>query len=172
MEIKGTNNIQFGAQLVKRVKIDGKGGYNFIKFNTGTKNDVKTLSDIKTLWGGENLSAGIAEEAEILGKEANIYGLTLQTDNFRNADSSKVLGLVSTGKIVKGKETEIFKIGTNPEYAYEQKRQKRSIKHIASIMLENIRKLSGNSKLIVNNAELQDMKFLNKAGITPETKRF
>ena len=171
MQIQSTDNLQFGAGLVRRVNLNGK-KVNFVKFNTGSKNDVKALAEIKTLWGGKNLSAGIAEEAEILGKDAQIYGLTLQSNNFRNVDSSKVLGLISTDKITKGKETEVFKIGTNPKYAYEQKRSKRSIKHIASTMLENIKNLNGNSKLVVNNAEPQEMKFLNKVGIEPETKRF
>ena len=83
-----------------------------------------------------------------------------------------LLTLKFVDKITKGKETEVFKIGTNPKYAYEQKRSKRSIKHIASTMLENIKNLNGNSKLVVNNAEPQEMKFLNKVGIEPETKRF
>ena len=160
MQIQSTDNLQFGAGLVRRVNLNGK-KVNFVKFNTGSKNDVKALAEIKTLWGGKNLSA-----------DAQIYGLTLQSNNFRNVDSSKVLGLISTDKITKGKETEVFKIGTNPKYAYEQKRSKRSIKHIASTMLENIKNLNGNSKLVVNNAEPQEMKFLNKVGIEPETKRF
>ena len=165
MEIKGTNNLQFGAHLVKRVKINGKSRYNFIKFNTGSKSDVKALANVKTLWGGKNLSAGIAEEAEILGKEAQIYGLTLQSDNFVKVDSSKILGLISTDKIIKGKETEVFKIGTNPEYAYEQKRSKRTLKHIALTMLENIKKLNGNSNIIANAVAPKEMRFCNKAGI-------
>ena len=172
MEIQSTDNMQFRANLVKRAKINGKSGYSFIKFNTGAKNDVKTLEEIKALWGGKNLSSAIAEEAQILGKDSQIYGLTSQKNNFRRVDSSKVLGLVSTDEIKKGKATEIFKIGTNPKYAYEQKHTKRSIKHIATTILESIKKLNNNSKLIVNNAEPQEMKFLNKIGIIPATKRF
>ncbi len=165
MEINKTNDVQFGARLVQRVKINGKDGYNFIKFNTNSKNDVKALNEVKKLWGGKNLSAGIAEEAEILGKDAQIYGLTLQRDKFIKVDSPKVLGLVSTDKITAGKETEIFKIGTNPKYAYEQKRSKRTIKHIASAMLECIKNLNGGAKLFVSSVEPQEMKFINKVGI-------
>lgn len=159
-----TNNVQFGAGLIRRVNIGGKKA-SFIKFNTGAKSDVKAIEDIKNLWGGKNLSGAIAEEAEILGKNAQIYGLTLQDKNFRNVDSSKVLGLVTTGDIVKGQETELFKIGTNPKYAYEQKRSRRSIKHIALTMLDNIKKMNGNSGLFVNRAEPQEVKFLEKSGV-------
>ena len=159
-----TNNVQFEAGLIRRVNIGGRKA-SFIKFNTGSKRDVKALEGIETLWGGKNLSGGIAEEARILGKDAEIYGLTLQDKDFRKVDSSKVLGLVTTGDIVKGQETELFKIGTNPKYAYEQKRSRRSIKHIALTMLDNIKKMNGNSGLFVNSAEPQEVTFLDKAGI-------
>ena len=59
----------------------------------------------------------------------------------------------------------MFKIGTNPQYAYEQKRTKRSIKHIALTMLECLRKMNGNSKFVVTNPEPQEIKFLSKVGI-------
>lgn len=165
MEIQRTNNINFCASLIQRVKINGKSGYNFIKFNTGSQKDVKALEGVEKLWGGKNLSGGIAEEARILGKDSQIYGLTTQQNNFRNIDSSKVLGLVTTGEVTKGKATELFKIGTNPQYAYEQKRAKRSIKHIAFTMLECLRKMNGNSKFVVTNPEPQEVKFLSKVGI-------
>ena len=89
----------------------------------------------------------------------------MQDKDFRNVDSSKVLSLVTTGDIVKGQETELFKIGTNPKYAYEQKRSRRSIKHIALTMLDNIKKMNGNSGLFVNSAEPQEVKFLEKSGV-------
>lgn len=174
MQLQKTNGIQFRASLVRPVKLIGKNGKsynaNFIKFNTGSAKDVKSLEAIKVLWGGKNLSAGIAEEAKILGKEAQIYGLTLQSQGFKNIDSSQVLGLVSTDNIQKGKDTEIFKIGTNPKYAYEQKKSKRTIRHIARNMLESIKRLNGNKALLVNNPEQGDMKFLKKMEIEPGLK--
>lgn len=53
--------------------------------------------------------------------KSNIYALTTQTDNFEKLDATKVLGIMSADKVnPKTKLAEIFKIGTNPKYAYEQ----------------------------------------------------
>lgn len=174
MQIQQTNNLGFRASLIRSVKLNGNKGkqYNasFIKFNTGSKNDVKALAQVRDLWQGRNMSAGIAEEADILGKDAQIYGLTLQSEGFRNVDSSKILGLVSTDRIAKDNGTEIFKIGTNPKYAYAQKYSRRSIKHIAKTMLENIKKLNGGKALCVSGVNENEMKILDKLGISYSQK--
>ena len=77
--------------------------------------------------------------------------------------------MITTGEVTKGQATELFKIGTNPKFAYEQKRTKRSIKHIATTMLECLKILNGNSKFVVENAEPQEIKFLSKVGINPSS---
>ncbi len=169
MQIQKTNDVSFGASVVRHIKLTGKNGKqfkaNFIKFNTRRAKDVKALENIRTLWGGRNLSAGISEEAKILGKDSYIYGLTLQNNNFCDVDGSKVLGLVSTSKVVRGNDTEIFKIGTNPKYAYEQKHSRRSIKNIAKLMLDAIKDLNGNKSLFASNVEENEKRFVEKVGI-------
>ena len=87
MEIQRTNNIQFGARYMGPAKVKSKVGtkwkdleVSFIKFETVKQEDRKVLSNICRLWNRKNLSAGIAEEANILGSNAQIYALSKQKD--------------------------------------------------------------------------------------------
>ena len=180
MQVQSTNNIQFGAKLISPATIKVKAGkrwkdaqVNFIKFDTSKPRDTYFLEGVEALWGGRNLSSGITEEAHILGGNAQIYGLTTQNSNFDVVDAHKVLGLLSTDKITKGKpEVEIFKIGTKPQYAYAQNKRKREIKHIAKSMYEAFKNLAAKSKSepVVSYAEPEDLKFLAKVGIEPKSK--
>ena len=74
---------------------------NFIKFETAKEDDRRTLDQVSRLWGGKNLSSAIADEANILGGNAHIYGVTTQESNFDHVDPSQVLGFVSTDKFTK-----------------------------------------------------------------------
>lgn len=177
MEVR--NNVSFGARYIGPAKIKIKNGKNwkdvdlsFIKLNTASRKDAKALSDIATVWGEQNLSSGINEEVRILGRKAQVYAVTAQKSGFENVIPQSVLGLMSTDKIGKMNDAvEIFKIGTAPQFAYEQNGRSRDIKHIARGMVEAFRNfVNGRNKgeVIVNYAEPQELKFLNKVGLEPK----
>ena len=121
MEIQRTNNLQFGARFISPAKIKYKApngkwekmDVSFIKFDTYKKSDVSLVENISQLWNNKNLSGAIAEEANILGRKSQIYALTSQLKDFEQINPRQVLGLMTTGKIKKGEDVEIFKIGTN-----------------------------------------------------------
>lgn len=176
MQIYSNNNVQFGARYVAPTSVKLKDAkkwkdvsVNFIKFETAKEDDRRTLDQVSRLWGGKNLSSAIADEANILGGNAHIYGVTTQESNFDHVDPSKVLGFVSTDKFTKkAGEIPIFKIGTNPKFAYEQNKRKRSIKHIATSMIEALKLTTykkANTKIVTQYAEPQEVKFLNKTGV-------
>lgn len=177
MEVRSVDRTQFGAKLISPAKVKYKAGkywkdldVNFIKFETNKVADRSKLDAVSYLWDGKNLSSSIAEEANILGGSSNVYGLTLQKTNFENILPDHILGLMTTSKVKKGQaeDIEIFKIGTNPKFAYEQQRRSRDIKHIAATLLASLRALAGGKKspkLYVHYADSQEMKFLNKVGI-------
>ncbi len=183
MEIQRTNNIQFGARYMGPAKVKSKVGtkwkdleVSFIKFETVKQEDRKVLNNICRLWNRKNLSAGIAEEANILGSNAQIYALSKQKDFSGSVDPNQILGLMSTDKIQRGKDTvQIYKIGTTPEYAYAQKRRSRDIKHIASSLVDSFRAIAkkhGNKEVVVNYADQEDLKFLSKVGLELKNKNF
>lgn len=184
MEIQKSNNLQFGARYINPAVIKAKIGsrwkdaeVSFIKFDTDKRADIRALEGVEALWNGKNLSGGIAEEARVLGGDTHIYGLTTQTEQFDTVNPKQILGLISTGKIKKGEDTvEIFKIGTNPEYAYAQKRRSRDIKHIAKTLIESFKSYASKkakSRPIVSFAESEDeVKFLSKVGLEPESKDY
>lgn len=138
MNIQPTNNLHFGGKLIAPTVVKQKVNkkwkdmpVNFVKFHAGDKFDRLSINFLSYLWnGGKNLSGAIAEEVSILKGKSNIYALTTQTDNFEKLDATKVLGIMSADKVnPKTKLAEIFKIGTNPKYAYEQNKKHRDIKH-------------------------------------------
>lgn len=180
MQVNSVDNTHFGAKLISPAKIKYKAGkywkdfdVSFIKFETNKVEDRTKLDAVNYLWGGKNLSASIAEEANILGGKSNVYGLTLQQSNFEHVLPDHILGLVTTSKVRKGdSDIEIFKIGTNPKYAYEQNRRTRDIKHIAVAMLDALRDYTGRKdapRLYVHYADPKEMKFLTRVGVETQT---
>lgn len=176
MQIQSNYNVQFGARYIAPTTIKLKDGkrwkntsVNFIKFETQKVDDRKALDEISNLWGDKNLSGAFADEANILGGQSYIYGVTAQKAGVDHVDPRKVIGLVSTDKFNrKSKEISIFKISTKPQFAYEQNKRKRSIKHIATSMVEALKlatSKSANTKIVTQHAEPNDVKFLNKVGI-------
>ncbi len=176
MQVYSNNNVQFGAKYVAPAHVKFKdakkwkdASVNFIKFETTKVSDRTALDQISRLWGGKNLSGAIADEANILGGKAHVYGVTTQEANFDHVDPRKILGLVSTDKITKNSsEINVFKIGTNPKFAYEQNKRNRSIRHIAKSMIEALKLTTyknTNPKIVTQYAEPQEVKFLNKAGV-------
>ncbi len=178
MNIQPTNNVQFGGKLIAPTVVKQKVNkrwkdmpVNFVKFNTGDKFDRLSINFLSLLWkGGKNLSGAIAEEASILKGDSNIYAITTQTDNFEKLDATKVLGIMSADKVnPKTKLAEIFKIGTNPQYAYEQNKKHRDIKHIATAMIDSFTQLiSKKGKPFVSHVENGEEKFLEKVNLKPE----
>ncbi len=177
MEVR--NNVSFGANYISPAKIRIKNGkkwkdveLSFIKFNTSNKTDLETIRTVAKIWGRQNLSAGIQEEAEILGKGAQIYAVTAQRTGFEHAVAHSIMGLMSTDKIGKAKETvQIFKIGTAPQFAYEQNGRSRELKHIARGMIDAFRdfvKSKNKGDVVVSYADSEDIKFLNKVGLRPK----
>lgn len=172
---------QFGAYYVSSSKIKGKirgrwhdVNVNLVKFETNLHSDLRNIEAVSYLWGGKNLSKSIANEALTQGGGAHIYGLTYQTDSFDKIDPSKIIGLMSTQNFCKGaKETEIFKIGTNPKYAYEQNRKVRDVKHIAKAMIEAFSEYAdrfGVKPVVSFIDSPNEAKFLNKVGLVPKTE--
>ena len=183
MEIQRTNNLQFGARFISPAKIKYKApngkwekmDVSFIKFDTYKKSDVSLVENISQLWNNKNLSGAIAEEANILGPKSQIYALTSQLKDFEQINPRQVLGLMTTGKIKKGEDVEIFKIGTNPLFAYEQNHRDRTFKHIAKSMIESFKNLVGlkskGSETFVQYADSpQEIKFLSRVGLEPRDK--
>lgn len=178
MNIQPTNNLHFEGKLIAPIVVKQKVNkkwkdmpVNFVKFNTGDKFDRLSINFLSYLWnGGKNLSGAIAEEVSILKGKSNIYALTTQTDNFEKLDATKVLGIMSADKVnPKTKLAEIFKIGTNPKYAYEQNKKHRDIKHIASAMIDSFTQMiSKNGKPFVSHVENGEEKFLEKVNLKPE----
>lgn len=176
MQIKQTNSQNFGARFISPATIkikNDKGKWvddtvSFIKLNTGRKADVKAIEDVKYHWDGQNLSGGVAEEVKILGNKAEVFALTTQTDNFERVNPKDILGVMSTDKIYKAKgDVEIFKIGSDPAFAYEQNHRHRSIRHVAKSMLQEFVKLLNKNKDIDNvvvHSDFNDRKFLNRVG--------
>lgn len=176
MQVQNTNNVQFGARYVCPATIKVKTGgrrwkdaqVNFIKFSTSKPQDVSFLEGVEELWGNKNLSSGIVDEVHIFGGKAQIYGITTQTSGFDTVDAKKVLGLISTDKISKGEaEVGVYKIGTNPKYAYAQNKKKRDVKHIATAMYESVKRLANKagSSLVAKGVESEDAQFLSKLGL-------
>lgn len=99
MQIQKTNNVQFGAKYISPATIKVKAGkrwkdtqVSFIKFDTSKQRDISFLEGVEALWGGKNLSAGIVDEAHILGGKTNVYGVTTQTSDFDVVRCKKSFG--------------------------------------------------------------------------------
>lgn len=153
MQTANISNQNFGASLSSKVKIkhlqNGQWrnkSVSFVKFDTYKTKDRTAIKEVSELWGGDNFSASIAEEADILGKASHVYGITLQDKNFGNIDSQKVLGLLTTDKIDKTTEAvEVYRIGVIPEFSHSYKNRK--VKHIGTALVEGLRKtLNKNSE--------------------------
>lgn len=172
------NKISFGAIPVSKTHIPVKKAakwaaqeVSFVRFNPKLANDMDTLKGVKSLWKGENLSAAIAEEAEIV--KSPVYALVSQNENLKKILPENVLGLFTTDKIDKLTDTvEIYKLGVNPEFAYAQKRRSREIKHVASTMIREFVKFLDkkfNVKSVVIGSEDDSVRFYQRMGI-PERK--
>lgn len=185
MQVQKTTNQNFGARFISPANIKYKSpngrwekiGVSFIKFEPNKKEDVKILNEIRDIWAGKNLSSAIVDEAEILRGKAHIYGLTSQDKNFENINPRQILGLMTTDKIKKNENIEVFKIGTNPLFAYEQNHKDRTFKHIAKSMVETLKSFVGsnskNSEVFSRYAESEsEAKFLKRIGLEPREKNF
>lgn len=177
MEVQRTASPQFGSRFIARATVQQKINrrwedmpVNLVKFDAGNKMDRLTINFLSLLWnGGKNLSGTIAEEAGILRRKSQIYALTTQKDDFKHLDINKILGIMSTDKVdPKTKTAEIFKIGTDPQYAYEQNKRNRDIRHIAKAMVDSFSKKV--AKPFVSYAEPQEVKFLEKVNLSPKSK--
>lgn len=176
MQIQQNNNVNFGARFINPATIkvkNGKGKWvnesvSFIKFDTSKKADVAALEALERLWGGKNLSGGVADEARILGGNAQIYALTNQVMDFETVRPKDILGIMSTDKTYRAKgDVEIYKIGSNPDFAYEQNRRHRSVKHVAKNMVQEFVKLLSKKdavKNVVVHSDFTDRKFLDRVG--------
>ena len=170
--INSTQN--FGASLISKVpvkhKLKGKWqdkSVSFIKFDTNKRRDREALKEVSRLWNGDNFSASIAEEADILHKDSHVYGITLQDSAHSFVDSNKVLGLITTDKIEKGtKEVEIYRMGVIPEFAHGQKR---NVKHVGTALLQGLQKLlnknsdNGSMKISLDPDRTNTKKFFANA---------
>lgn len=176
MQVQQTTSQNFGARLIRpatiRIKND-KGKWindtaNFIKFDTTKKADVEALERLAYHWDDANLSAGVAEEARILRGKSEVYALTNQKYDFKNINPKDILGVMTTDKTKNAKgNVEVFKIGTDPTFAYEQNRRSRSVKHIARAMVNEFVRLVNKNKqvdAIVVHSEPGEEKFLSKVG--------
>ena len=150
MNIQPTNNLHFGGKLIAPTVVKQKVNkkwkdmpVNFVKFHAGDKFDRLSINFLSYLWnGGKNLSGAIAEEVSILKGKSNIYALTTQTDNFEKLDATKV---------------------------YEQNKEHRDIKHIASAMIDSFTQMiSKKGKPFVSHVENGEEKFLEKVNLKPE----
>lgn len=176
MQVQQTTSPNFGARLIRpsMVKIkndDGKwinSTVNFIKFDTTKKADVSALERLAYHWKNANLSGSVAEEARILRGDAEIYALTNQTSDYKHINTKDILGVMTTDKTKTAKgDVEIFKIGTDPIFAYEQHGRRRPVKHIATAMVnEFVRLVKRNKQVdsIVVHSEPKEEKFLSKVG--------
>ena len=179
MQLQPTSNTQFGARFISSPSVmtkleNGKwmqDKVNFVKLNTSSHSDLKTLKDVITLWGGQNLSKAISEEAHILGKESNVYALTTQVGHFKKLNPKDVLGLITTGDVkTKESSVEVFKVGTDPIFAYEQNRRSRNVKHIAKAMFQEVIGMlhkNDNVKNVNVHIEAGDERFLSRLGFKP-----
>lgn len=174
MELNVGNNQAFGAKLISPAKVKTKIGkywknqdVNFVKVDTRNRaEDVKTLQEVEKLWGGQNLSNEFTRVAELSKGNANIYALTTQTDNLEKLEADKILGMIDTSKIKKKGAVDIYRVATNPKYAYEQNTRTRDKKHIAKELVESFKKMLGpKAKAIAEFAEAADMKFLKRIGL-------
>jgi hypothetical protein len=166
---------QFGAYYMGPARIKGKIRHRWrdvdahmIKFQTNLGSELNSIEAVKYLWCGKNLSEAVTEEARRLGAASNVYALTSQETNFERIDPTKILGLMTTGKIQKGEPTvEIFKIGANPKYAFAQNKKGRDVKHIATAMVEIFNKKAAKKgiKAVVNNTNPDVEPFLDKLGL-------
>lgn len=174
MQVQQTNNVQFGARFISSVPVKVKtesgkwidNSVNFIKLETSKKTDVKALENLESLWGGKNLSSGVAEEARILGRKSHVYALTKQSSNFNNVNHRDILGVMTTDSVHLAKgDVSIFKIGTDPMFAYEQNGRHRQVKHIAKSMLRAfVGMLQKNKDVdsVVAHSDIQDTRFLQR----------
>ena len=168
------NKISFGAIPISRTHIPVKKSgrwvaqeVSFVRFNPKLTNDMDTLKDVKAIWKGNNLSASIAEEAEIV--KSPVYALVSQKENLKKILPENVLGLFTTDKIDKLTDTvEIYKLGVNPEFAYAQKRRSREVKHVGSTMIREFVEFIDkkfNVKSIVIGSEDDSVRFYQRMGI-------
>ena len=176
MPIDSSNNIHFGMKFIAPAQIKVKNGkywknldVSFVKFETGKAEDRAALKEISKLWQGKNLSAAIAEEAEILGEKSHIYGLTLQKTDNGTIQPDNVLGLLTTAALKKGAEfIELFKIGTTPKFAYEQHVRSREAKHVAKNLINSFKEYASKStkaRVGVSFADPEEVKFLHRVGV-------
>lgn len=137
-----SNSVSFKAIPVNTAKIPVKNAGKWLKeevtlvrFNPRLNSDMATLKGVQKRWHGQNMSASIEEEARIV--KSPVYGLVRQNSDFKNIDEKNVLGLFTTDKIDRTTDSvEIYRLGTNPEYAYAQKKRHRDMKHIGSTMIK------------------------------------
>lgn len=174
MDLKCNGTQSFGAKYVSPAKIKAKVGkywknqdVNFVKVDTrNNAADVQTIRDVEKLWGGQNLSNEFTRVAELSKGNANIYALTTQTDNLEKLEADKILGMIDTSNIKKKGVVDIYRVATNPKYAYEQNTRTRDKKHIAKELVESFKKMLGpKAKAIAEFAEATDMKFLKRIGL-------
>lgn len=176
MQISSIDSTNFGASLSSKVKIKHlqKGEWkdksvSFVKFDTNKRKDRAVINEVSRLWNGDNFSASIAEEVNILGKDSQVYGITLQDKNFRDIDSQKVVGLLTTDRIDKTTDAvEVYRMGVIPEFSHSNK--KRNVKYIGTALLEGLKKAlnknSENAKINVSMTDIDTGKakpFFNKA---------
>lgn len=177
MQTDYSNNIQFGMKFISPAKIKVKNGkywkdldVSFVKFETEKAADRKALRDVAKIWSNKNLSGAISEEAEILKDKSHIYALTLQKTDNGVILTDHILGLLTTDAIKKtGELIELFKIGTNPKFAYEQNRRTREVKHVAKNLINSFKEYAAKlskTPVGVNYAEAEEVKFLQRTGVS------
>lgn len=174
MYLNTTNNTAFEGKYIFPTTIKTKVGkywknqdVNFVKVDT-RKNaaDVKTLEEVEQLWEGQNLSGEFNRVAELSKGKANIYVLTTQTNNLEKLEADKILGMIDVADIRKKGAVDIYRIATNPKYAYAQNTRTRDKKHIAKELVNSVKKMLGpKAKAVLEFAEATDMPFCKRIGL-------
>ena len=173
------NNVSFKATRLGMVKVPAKIDkqwkeipMSFVRLHAKENpGDRLALEEVKNLWNGKNLSASMQEQSAICNDP--VFAITTQSANFRNLDPKKIKALMTTNRFEKGADTaEIFRIGVSPEHAYEQHKNKREIKHLASTLVkkfvEMINKKTNVERVVAVAQEPSEARFLQKIKM-PET---
>lgn len=163
MKVDFNNTINFKASFVNPELV---GKYNpnrnfyehkrvsFIKLDPYDINDIKMLENITNSWEYDLFSTNIYNDAlDVYSKDSDksrvfyekaFYALTSQTENFRNPDYKKVLGICDVREYENG-EAMLLHLQVNPEHIYSLKSE---YKGSGSVILSSLKNLYNQIQLI------------------------
>ena len=110
MKIENTSSLHFNAKFINKVNIGKLSSYPaysskqayFIQIEPHCEKDIEALKDISEYWEGNNFASNIYYAVCAIKnkskhyKNHQVFGLTLQDNNFDVLDSKKIVGLVHT----------------------------------------------------------------------------